>query len=53
MEQPVSKEPVASFVPGALVHYDLPELARRIRPRPAAALSEPDARRIMEGLRLL
>jgi len=53
MERPIHDEPVSSFVPGALAYYDLPELARRIRPRPFLAAREPDARRILEGLGLL
>jgi hypothetical protein len=52
MEQRVSREPVASFVPGALLHYDLPELAARIRPRPAAILETADARRIVQAFGL-
>lgn len=50
MEQPVSREPVSTFVPGALAHYDLPQLAESIQPRPFVALKEPDARRILAGL---
>jgi cephalosporin-C deacetylase-like acetyl esterase len=47
MEQPVSHQPVATFVPGALAHYDLPQLAASIRPRPFVASKEPDAREIL------
>ena len=53
VERPVHTEPVASVVPGALLHYDLPELAGRIRPRPCVVLREAAARAILEGLRLL
>jgi len=49
MEQPVSHEQVSTFVPAALAHYDLPQLAESIRPRPFVALKEPDARRILAG----
>ena len=52
MERPIHPEPVSSFVPGALAYYDLPALARRIRPRPLLAIGEPDARRILESLGL-
>jgi len=52
MEHPVSQEPVSSFVPGALLNYDLPQLAEKIRPRPSLLTTEKlDARRILEGLR--
>ncbi len=52
MEQPVSKEPVSSFVPGALIDYDLPQLAGLIRPRPFVAVAELDAPSILKGLHL-
>jgi cephalosporin-C deacetylase-like acetyl esterase len=53
MEAPISKEPVSSFVPGALAHYDLPQLAASIHPRPCLISKERlDARRILDGLRL-
>ena len=52
MEHPVSQEPVSSFVSGALLNYDLPQLAEKIRPRPSLLTTKKlDARRILEGLR--
>ena len=53
MEKPITGEPVANLVPGALAYYDLPLLVRRIRPRPYVAVKEADAGRILEGLRLI
>jgi dienelactone hydrolase len=51
MQTPVSHEPVSSFLPGALLHYDLPDLVARIRPRPFLALAKADARDILHALK--
>jgi len=54
MQYPVSKEPVSSFVPGALMHYDLSDLAERIRPRRVVMSAEPaQAGRILKALELM
>jgi cephalosporin-C deacetylase-like acetyl esterase len=47
MEQPTSKEPVSSFVWGALARYDMPELARLISPRPFVAVDAFNGMRIL------
>lgn len=49
MEHPLSKEPFASLVWGALTRYDLPELARSIRPRPCVAIDARDSLRQPTG----
>jgi len=41
METPFSKEPVSSLVPAALAHYDLPQLAASIHPRPCLISQKP------------
>jgi cephalosporin-C deacetylase-like acetyl esterase len=54
MEHPLYTEPVSSFVWGALMRYDLPELAAAIRPRPCVSLESPaTAQEILKGLQLL
>jgi cephalosporin-C deacetylase-like acetyl esterase len=54
IDNPQYKEPVSSFVCGALTRYDLPDLAAVIHPRPCIALdSQPTAQEIVKGLRLL
>jgi cephalosporin-C deacetylase-like acetyl esterase len=45
MEHPRYAEPLASFVPGALAHYDLVELTAGIRPRPYVAVTRRDSSR--------
>jgi cephalosporin-C deacetylase-like acetyl esterase len=67
LEQRIETEPLASFVPNALEHYDLPELTSWIAPRPCVhvapfdgashpieAAPAPDAagRMILDGLHL-
>ncbi|MBI4909108.1 MAG: acetylxylan esterase [Acidobacteria bacterium] len=47
-DKPASKTQVSSYVPGALIRYDLPDLIERIRPRPVTQLETPDAARILE-----
>lgn len=49
-------EPVSSFVPGALLDYDIPDLIRFLAPRPVAVIaasSADPAREILKGLRLI
>ncbi len=46
-------EPVASFVPGALRDYDIPDLVRLIAPRPVVMTDRLDATEILKGLKLL
>lgn len=54
VQDPTYKEPVSSFVWGALTHYDLPDLAAAIHPRPCIAMdSQPNAQEILKGFRLL
>jgi hypothetical protein len=68
LEQPLYTEPLASFVPSALAHYDLAQLAKGIAPRPCVSVEARDpsrrslqgplsdaeaARAILSGLRLL
>jgi dienelactone hydrolase len=51
-----STEPVSSFVPGALLHYDIPDLVRSIAPRPVIMIDSraaDPAREILKGLSLL
>jgi cephalosporin-C deacetylase-like acetyl esterase len=45
MEHPRYAEPLASFVPGALAHYDLADLTTGIRPRPCVAVEPRDSAR--------
>jgi hypothetical protein len=53
METPFSKEPVSSFVPAALAHYDLREVAASIHPRPCVTSNEPlDPGRILDAFGL-
>lgn len=50
LDRPVSPEPAASLVWGALAFYDLPELARALAPRPWVAVDPYDgARRPVSG----
>jgi hypothetical protein len=49
-EQIAHKEPVSSFVPDALHHYDLPELVSMIHPRPCGPANSP--LEILKGLGL-
>jgi hypothetical protein len=44
-QRPGYAEPVSSFVPGALEHYDLPDLERLISPRPCIRLDNHNALR--------
>jgi len=45
LDNPLYAEPTSSFVHEALVHYDLPDLAKSLRPRPYVAVEPYDSMR--------
>src|SRR5581483_489010 len=52
IERRLSTEPLASFVPYALQHYDLPQLSGFIAPRFCVHLDSAAPRQILDGLHL-
>ena len=45
LDHPLYAEPASSFVPRAMVHYDLPQLAKSLQPRPYVAVEPYDSMR--------